>query len=294
MSSSSTTGLSALLVLLDRDSPLRKNPAQRRKLPNWEKTGPPAAHPPRKLPRFETADGCHLPLLQLPQRVCCPVYSRSEAECNELLEAADNFRQHPLIGLDIEWKVTYEAGVTSRPAATLQLSTDCEAYVFHLSAMPSGTLPANLVAILEDPRVLKCGNKIGNDCLKLRRDFGVRARGLIDLGKLACHALPYGLRAWNLADLVAEVAKAKLPKELRMSDWEATRLSSEQLQYAAADAYASRVVCATLLWRLQKASDERGQHRSAKVDAELLQRVPPNLIEDTPVDPMAPKPAALA
>ena len=79
-----------------------------------------------------------------------------------------------------------------------------------------------------------------------------------------------------------------------MSDWEATRLSSEQLQYAAADAYASRVVCATLLWRLQKASDERGQHRSAKGDAELLQRVPPNLIEDTPVDPMAPKPAALA
>lgn len=252
--------------------------------------------------------------LSLPARVADPIYTRSEAESNEL---CDTLRQHRLLGLDIEWKVTYESGVTSRPTATLQLSTAHTAYVFQLSGM-RGRFPTSLAALLQDEGILKTGLNIGNDALKLRRDFGIRTAGLVDLGKLAGQCLSHGNRAWNLADLVAETTGRRLPKELRMSDWEATRLSPEQLTYAARDAYASWLVCTRLLTRLrpdplvgvpqppvrvpllqqqqqqqpahpQMQSGGRQQSNAGSMGAEeaqLLRRMPVALVETTPIDPM--------
>ena len=299
------SGLAALLTVLDgtEESPyfLRAPPQPppphpqppdadskpRRKLPNFQTV-------PRKLPRFAAAEPSKLPLLPLPTRVASPVYSCSEGEVNELCES---LRSHQLLGLDIEWKVTYEAGITSRPTATLQLSTDVCAWVFQLSAMRSRRLPASLVSLLEDPRVIKTGCKVANDALKLRRDFGVRTHGLLDVGKLAGEALTYGQRSWNLADLVAETVGKRLPKELRMSDWEAAPLSAEMLLYAAADAYASRLVCVALLRRLKPRVDAAGggpPQGEGEEAARLLRNVPPALIEVTEADPMQAKREAAA
>ena len=245
---------------------------------------------PRKLPRFAPAEERELPELSLPTYVGAPVYTRSEGEANELCDALRGGAS-PLLGLDIEWKVTYASGATCRPTATLQLSTGFSAYVFHLSAMRG--FPPSLAALLLDPSILKVGCCVGNDALKLRRDFGVRTHGLLELRKLAGLALPYADRPWSLTDLVARTVGMRLPKQERMSDWEAARLSAEQLTYAARDAYASRLVCVALLRRLQPTSHRpptlpspRPPSEAVEDEARLVECVPQSLVEVTPADPM--------
>lgn len=235
-------GLDALLALLDEDdwgADAALGPADPTQAPPSKQK-----RKPRVLPDLNTSDA-GLPPLVLPPSLSV-VCSRSAGETDELL-ACSGFARASLLGLDIEWTVTYVAGVTQRPAAVVQLSSASGCVVAQLSAM-RGVFPPRLRALLEDPRVIKSGCKVTNDALKLRRDYGVRCAGLLELGSLAALALPYGERPWALADLCASALRRRLPKERteRMSDWEG-RLSYEQLKYAALDAYASREVAVTML-----------------------------------------------
>ena len=261
--SSSTSGLDALLERLE-NSPTPPQPP--RKLPFGQQ------QPPRKLPKFGEGP---LPPLALPSNVTI-IYTRSAGETDEI--CADLLaRRIALVGLDIEWKVSYEANVTQRKAAVLQIATAGTCYVIQLSSMPH--FPAQLQALLEDRSVAKCGNKICNDALKLRRDFGVRTAGLLDLSKLAAKAISD--RPWSLADLCEVTLRHSLPKELRMTDWEATRLDDQQIMYAAIDAYASRAIGVTLLRRLTPA-----QQQGSAGGEDVLLRGAASLLEDTPADPM--------
>ena len=268
----------------------------------------------RKLPCF-SAPGTSLPLLSLPASVSI-VYTRSCGEANEccdflkqrLSQHASSQHASSLVGLDIEWTVTYTANMTQRPASVLQIATGGTCYVFQLSAMPR--FPERLRALLEDTAVVKTGCKVGNDALKLRRDYGVRVARTLDLGKIAAKALPYGDRPWSLADLCESVLHRRMRKDVRLSNWE-SRLTDEQLSYAAADAWASRAVGVALLRRLEAASGAaRGSasgggacvqqtclaHDEGVSEEErlLCACAAAGLVEDTPPDPMAERRAAPA
>ena len=149
-----------------------------------------------------------------------------------------------MIGLDLEWKALMVTGAPPCKTATIQLSTSDRVLVLQLSAMSGRQLPPALRALLEDAAVVKAGVGILNDGIKLRRDFGVRCNGLLDLSKLAGAVLPDGARCWSLAGLCERVLQRRMPKasSLRLSDWEATRLSPEQIEYAAIDAFVSHRV----------------------------------------------------
>ena len=134
--------------------------------------------------------------------------------------------------------MTFVTNAAPRKAATVQLAAARSVLVLQLSEMRG--FPAALAALLEDATLPKLGVGISNDGLKLRRDYGVRCAGLVDLSPLAGRALADGARPWNLADLCERVLSRRLPKELRLSDWEASPLSPEQLAYAAADAVAAQ------------------------------------------------------
>jgi ribonuclease D len=139
-------------------------------------------------------------------------------------------------------------------------------------------LPSALRALLTDATLPKAGCKVGNDAMKLRRDFGVRCAALCELGPLANRTLHHGQRPWNLADLCEAALKRRLPKELRLSDWESAPLDPELLHYAALDAWASRAVCMELLRRLPPEQPSGGAGRCCGI--------PPDLLSATPIDPM--------
>ena len=132
----------------------------------------------RKLPRFEGALDRALPVLRRPSSVQL-IYSRNEAEADELCEHLHTASSPVRIGLDLEWKVLFRAGEAPRKTATVQLCVPGLCLVLQLSAMTR--LPSRLKMLLEDGHVVKAGVGLLNDGLKLRRDYGVRCRGLIEL-----------------------------------------------------------------------------------------------------------------
>ena len=221
----------------------------------------------------------------LPELATPPVvYSRSEPEADELcaaLAAAHARGECTELGFDIEWQVTFVTNAAPRKAATVQLAAARSVLVLQLSEMRG--FPAALAALLEDATLPKLGVGISNDGLKLRRDYGVRCAGLVDLSPLAGRALADGARPWNLADLCERVLGRRLPKELRLSDWEASPLSPEQLAYAAADAVAAQ----RIYKELERRWERRPTGRAAPAGAATFAGACAELSVDVPAAPGA-------
>ena len=148
-------------------------------------------------------------------------------------------RVDAVLGFDVEWKVTYEAGCPPRKVATVQLAAHDYACVFHVSKL--GKVPPRLAFLLASPTILKVGVGARNDARKLSTDYGLEKKvaPVVDLRDLADAVHLPGNR--GLADLVATALKCLLPKpaRTRTGDWEAYPLTAEQRDYAALDAYAS-------------------------------------------------------
>jgi len=155
-------------------------------------------------------------------------------------------RVDAVLGFDVEWKVTYEAGCPPRKVATVQLAAHNLACVFHVSKLEK--VPPRLAFLLASPGILKVGVGARNDARKLAADFALAAKvaPVVDLRDLADAVHLSGSR--GLADLVATSLKCLLPKpaRTRTGDWENYPLSAEQRDYAALDAYASFRVFAML------------------------------------------------
>ena len=157
-----------------------------------------------------------------------------------------------VLGFDVEWRVTFEAGKPPRKVATVQLAAHDLAVVFHVSKL--GAIPDRLHALLCDPKAVKVGVGCGNDALKLQNDYpGCAVSPVVDCRDLAG---PLGLSCGgSLAALAAAALRCALPKPpaTRCGNWEQYPLSAQQREYAALDAYAGfRVFCA-----LSARSDER-------------------------------------
>ena len=95
-------------------------------------------------------------------------------------------------------------------------------------------VPPSIIALLEDPLILKLGAGIAGDRKKLHRDFGIVLQGETDLGRLAREVDPdswKGIKGNDgLAKLTAKYLNKKLikNKKISMSDW-SRRLTQVQI-----------------------------------------------------------------
>ena len=78
---------------------------------------------------------------------------------------------------------------------------------------------------------------------KINNDFGVNARGYLELSDYA-NAKLKSSEKWSLKGLAMNLLKENIPKDtnVRCSDWENFPLSRTQENYAATDAYVSNNV----------------------------------------------------
>jgi len=120
--------------------------------------------------------------------------------------------------------------------------------------------PPALRAVLSDATVAKAGVSVRNDALELYRwDCGgdpttrVRLRSRMDLGGLCggTDAVPRGLGTLSSDVLGLNLAKSR---RLAMSDWGRRSLTTNQVVYAARDAW----VAATVYQALRRAAAENG------------------------------------
>ncbi|KAI9512325.1 ribonuclease H-like domain-containing protein [Russula earlei] len=161
-------------------------------------------------------------------------------------------RPSPLIvGLDFEWRPTFVAGTPENPIALVQLASEEEILLVHVSAMKA--FPTGLRDLLESGSCRKVGVGIQYDCKKVWRDHGVSVRNCVDLSLLARSVDerwkgPYKAGI-GLSRLAQTYLKRRVPKgRIQRSDWE-MELSSGQQEYAANDSHASLAIYRVLLQR---------------------------------------------
>nr|XP_043611094.1 Werner Syndrome-like exonuclease [Erigeron canadensis] len=174
------------------------------------------------------------------------VYSRTFSEvekaANELLKFVETKIKdegRAVIGFDIEWRPLFKKGATQSRVAVLQMCADAtRCYVMHI--FHSG-FPENLKSLLGDPRSLKVGVGIAGDARKVFNDHNVSVDALADLSRLANLKLGGQPMMWSMSALTEKLACKQVPKpsKIRLGNWEANPLSSEQLKYAATDAFVS-------------------------------------------------------
>ncbi|KAH7882896.1 ribonuclease H-like domain-containing protein [Phlebopus sp. FC_14] len=205
-----------------------------------------------------------LPLYSFTDSAAAVVYTQDENEANELVQSLKS----PL-GFDLEWRVMWQAGAQERRTALVQLCDQHTILLIQVSSMKR--FPQKVVEVIESGSIVKTGANImsmnsarssvfllrshahsTDDGGKLYRDFGICARGLVELGALAKKAddnftSVYNREIVSLAKMVAMyLGKTLLKGKVRTSNWEAD-LNSKMVEYAANDCHSALMVHNKLL-----------------------------------------------
>jgi ribonuclease D len=158
-----------------------------------------------------------------------------------------------VVGFDIEIKPVFRKG-DFHPPALLQIATADVVYLFRLSALlhhPAEPAAVHqqeqtftfLRPLLTDSRIIKAGVGVAGDASNLKTLVGdFVPEGFCELSELPTTCLPLNP---NLRALAAHYLHCQLPKSksVQMSNWARTdALSSDQVKYAATDAWASRAI----------------------------------------------------
>lgn len=142
-----------------------------------------------------------------------------------------------ILGFDSESKPTFRVGEVSTGPHLIQLATAKKAYLFHVN---SSTLKF-LQPILSNPKQIKVGFGLKND-KHIFHKKGIELEGCVDLAKGFSH---FGFKQQlGVQKAVALLFKQYLAKSKKIgtSNWARKPLSSQQISYAAADAYAALLV----------------------------------------------------
>lgn len=150
-------------------------------------------------------------------------------------EARKLLHNEKLLGFDTETKPSFKKGRV-HPVALLQLSTRDEAFLFRLNKVK---LPEFIIDVLEDETITKVGVALKDDLNGLNKLVPFEPAGFIDLQHFV---KDFGIEDNGLKKLVANILGFRISKKSQTSNWELDELSSEQLDYAATDAWVCRQI----------------------------------------------------
>lgn len=172
-----------------------------------------------------------------------PAHSPTLHICKTVKESDEcllKIQSGEMLSFDMEWEKNF---VTNHAKKTgiVQLASATDIYVLQLSVMK--TLPMELLRILKDSSILKCGVAIKQDAAKFRSDFDEEVQGCLELSSVAKYADP---ERWKnhvgmiaLRDLSRVYLRRKLNKnfDVRVGKWNNPSLDERQCEYAANDVY---------------------------------------------------------
>lgn len=189
-------------------------------------------------------------VLPTPDQIkCLPRFKNLDADqitvihsFDQCLEIKNELSTCAILGFDTESKPTFVKGEVSTGPHLIQLASAEQAYLFHVN----DEILSFLKPILESRDQIKVGFGLKNDA-HLFRKKGIELNSVIELSKcFSAFGLsnPVGLK--NAMALLFKVHFQK-SKKVSTSNWAKKVLSPEQIDYAAADAYAPVLVFEELL-----------------------------------------------
>lgn len=148
-------------------------------------------------------------------------------------KAMDDILHERVVGFDTETRPAFQKGQSYLPCLA-QVATARSVYLFRLAQMD---FSAELVSLLEAPRVVKSGVAIAADLRQLKALYAFEGQRVVDPGVIAKR---HGHSQTGLRNLAAYFLGIRIPKGNRTSNWAAKRLNPAQIMYAATDAWACR------------------------------------------------------
>ncbi len=165
---------------------------------------------------------------------------RTEAQLKKTVKLLG---KESILGFDTESRPAFRKG-KYYPPAVVQLAAADAVYIIQLTWVPFGDM---LSEILSNPDILKTGVAIHDDMRELQKLHAFEPAGIVDLGDTA-KAL--GMETHGLRSLAANLLGVRISKGARCSNWAGQNLHSQQITYAATDAWIGR----ELYFKLQELS----------------------------------------
>lgn len=141
--------------------------------------------------------------------------------------------QETVVGWDTETRAAFRKG-ESYPPSLVQAATANAVYLFQLKKMDFSGIVGGLFA---EPTIVKAGISVRDDLKQLQKVFAFGEESIIDLGDVAKRC---GLEQTGLRNLAGIFLGCRIPKGTKTSNWAAPRLSAQQINYAATDAWVCR------------------------------------------------------
>ena len=154
---------------------------------------------------------------------------------DELREKIKLFSTSSILGFDTESKPSFKKG-RNNGIALVQLSDERTALIIRVKDVG---LPNELVAILENEKIVKVGAAIRDDLKGLKSIRNFNPKGFVDLQQIAVN---YNIEGQSVRKLAAIVLGVRVSKSQQLSNWEAESLSFAQIDYAATDAWVCREI----------------------------------------------------
>ncbi|MCH2155363.1 MAG: 3'-5' exonuclease domain-containing protein 2 [Opitutales bacterium] len=150
-------------------------------------------------------------------------------------KAMEEIAQEAVIGFDTETRPAFKRG-QSYPTSLVQLATRERVYLVQLAEI---NRMDSLVRILASAEHLKVGVALRDDFVKLRELYEFEEAGVIDVAK---YTKRLGIVNTGLRNLAAIFLSRRISKGAQVSNWAKKDLTEAQINYAATDAWVSRML----------------------------------------------------
>jgi ribonuclease D len=158
---------------------------------------------------------------------------RVVTSAEEAARALAEIRDETVTGFDTETRPAFRPG-ESYPPSLAQFATARAVYLFLLR---SRAVAAAVAEVLAAEPIVKAGVGLADDLKGLKKVIDFAQKSTVDLGAAA---MRQGLKQTGVRSLAAIFLGFRIPKGTKTSNWARSRLTPQQIAYAATDAWACR------------------------------------------------------
>jgi len=159
----------------------------------------------------------------------------------DIKKAIHQISKESILGFDTETRPAFKKGQFYK-VALLQLASVEQAWLFRLHHTG---FPPEIMELLSDQTLLKCGVAIRDDLKALQKLGSFDPGGFVELATLSKEK---GLEVEGLRKLAAILLGIRISKSAQTTNWESKILTEKQIEYAATDAWA----CLEIYQKLQQ------------------------------------------